>query len=216
MISKNLKNRVFTSILLLLIVILIFQINLFFVYTLIVLGVLSLLEFFDITKKIVKKKINYFLINFVFLFYLLIFCIILLFFYNHFQLKIAMFLILLCCIASDIGGFLFGNLFKGPKLTKISPNKTIIGAIGSLVLSCLVSLLIFKILSNDLKLKALIIGSTTSVACQTGDLFFSYLKRKAKIKDTGSFLPGHGGILDRIDGILLGVPVGILIIIYLS
>ena len=118
MISKNLKNRVFTSILLLLIVILIFQINLFFVYTLIVLGVLSILEFFDITKKIVKKKINYFLINFVFLFYLLIFCIILLFFYNHFQLKIAMFLILLCCIASDIGGFLFGNLFKGPKLTK--------------------------------------------------------------------------------------------------
>ena len=127
-----------------------------------------------------------------------------------------MFLILLCCIASDIGGFLFGNLFKGPKLTKISPNKTIIGAIGSLVLSCLVSLLIFKILSNDLKLKALIIGSTTSVACQTGDLFFSYLKRKAKIKDTGSFLPGHGGILDRLDGILLGVPVGILVIIYLS
>ena len=216
MISKNLKNRVFTSILLLLIVILIFQINLFFVYTLIVLGVLSLLEFFDITKKIVKKKINYFLINFVFLFYLLIFCIILLFFYNHFQLKIAMFLILLCCIASDIGGFLFGNLFKGPKLTKISPNKTIIGAIGSLVLSCLVSLLIFKILSNDLKLKALIIGSTTSVACQTGDLFFSYLKRKAKLKDTGNFLPGHGGVLDRIDGILFGLPIGFvtMILIY--
>ena len=216
MISKNFKNRIFTSMLLFLIVILIFQINLFFVYTLIVLGVLSILEFFDITKKIIKKKINYFLINFVFLFYLLIFCIILLFFYNHFQLKIAMFLILLCCIASDIGGFLFGNLFKGPKLTKISPNKTIIGAIGSIVLSCLVSLFIFKILSNDLIFKALIIGSTTSVACQIGDLFFSYLKRKAKIKDTGSFLPGHGGILDRLDGILLGVPAGIFIITYLS
>ena len=216
MISKNFKNRIFTSMLLLLIVILIFQINLFFVYTLIVLGVLSILEFFDITKKIIKKKINYFLINFVFLFYLFIFCIVLLFFYNHFQLKIAMFLILLCCIASDIGGFLFGKLFKGPKLTKISPNKTIIGAIGSIVLSCLVSLFIFKILSNDLIFKALIIGSTTSVACQIGDLFFSYLKRKAKIKDTGSFLPGHGGILDRLDGILLGVPAGIFIITYLS
>jgi len=215
MISQNLKKRIFTSIFLISILVLIFSINFLFVYSLIVLGVLSLLEFLDITKKIIKKKITLYFLNLIFSIYLSLFCIAFLFFYSNFHLKIIIFLILICCIASDIGGYVFGNLFKGPKLTKISPNKTITGAIGSLFLSCLILLFLFKILSLNLNFNILVIGIATSVGSQVGDLFFSYLKRKAKLKDTGSLLPGHGGILDRLDSILLGVPVGILTLNYL-
>ena len=215
MISQNLKKRIFTSIFLISILVLIFSINFLFVYSLIVLGVLSLLEFLDITKKIIKKKITLYFLNLIFSIYLSLFCIFFLFFYSNFHLKIIIFLILICCIASDIGGYVFGNLFKGPKLTKISPNKTITGAIGSLFLSCLILLFLFKILSLNLNFNILVIGIATSVGSQVGDLFFSYLKRKAKLKDTGSLLPGHGGILDRLDSILLGVPVGILTLNYL-
>ena len=125
------------------------------------------------------------------------------------------FVILIGCIGSDIGGFIFGNLFKGAKLTNISPNKTISGAIGSVIFSCIfISGIIFYFTQN-FNPKILIIGIITSIFCQLGDLFFSFLKRKAKIKDTGNLLPGHGGILDRIDGILLGVPFGYLSIIFI-
>ena len=118
--------------------------------------------------------------------------------------------ILLSTFLSDIGGYTFGKIFKGPKLTKISPKKTITGAFGSLIFSMvLMSGSIFYFTKNFSYL-ILILALLTSISCQLGDLFFSFLKRKAKIKDTGSFLPGHGGILDRIDGILFGVPVGLI------
>tara|TARA_B100001093_G_C26615790_1_gene922263 strand:- start:419 stop:844 length:426 start_codon:yes stop_codon:yes gene_type:complete len=131
------------------------------------------------------------------------------FFSNVLQLKIILYSLLIGCVASDIGGFVFGKLFNGPKLTKISPNKTISGAIGSIIFTSLaISISIFYFTKNFNYL-ILIICIITSVACQIGDLFFSFLKRKAKIKDTGNFLPGHGGVLDRLDGILFGVPIGI-------
>ena len=119
-------------------------------------------------------------------------------------------MVLLTCVASDIGGFIFGKIFKGPKLTKISPNKTISGAIGSLVFSSLFILMLIFYLTKNFDPYIIIIGCITSISCQIGDLFFSLLKRKSFLKDSGNFLPGHGGILDRIDGILLGVPVGFL------
>ena len=119
-------------------------------------------------------------------------------------------LILITCISTDIGGYIFGKIFKGKKLTKISPNKTYAGFIGSLILSLLVSYTFFSNLNIDQNyLQVTIILSLVS---QIGDLAISYLKRLAKIKDTGSFLPGHGGILDRIDGILLALPFGIILI----
>tara|TARA_Y100000591_G_scaffold274653_1_gene251059 strand:+ start:102 stop:518 length:417 start_codon:yes stop_codon:yes gene_type:complete len=127
---------------------------------------------------------------------------------NYIQIKLILFSFLFCCIASDIGGYIFGKILKGPKLTKISPKKTISGAVGSIVCSSLTLYIIFLFFLGNSNLKFLLIGAIVSIGCQFGDIFFSYLKRKAKLKDTGKFLPGHGGFLDRIDGILLGIPVG--------
>ena len=180
-------------------------------YFLIVIGVISLLEFFNMNLIISKKNhIKQLTINLIFISFIFSFCSFFFIFSYFIHLKILIFIILSTCIASDIGGFIFGKLFKGTKLTKISPNKTISGAIGSIIFSSSFTLLSFYYLTNNLDPFYLIIGITTSISAQCGDLFFSYLKRKSYLKDTGNFLPGHGGILDRIDGILLGLPVGFL------
>ena len=214
MISKNFSNRISTSILLFLLIYLIFKFDFIFFYSLIVLGVLSLIEFLSLTKKFIKRKLIYSIINIFYLLYITFFITIILFFYSSYQTKLILFSLLLCCAASDIGGFIFGKIFKGPKLSKISPNKTISGSLGSIFLSSAVLSLIFYYFMTNFNFIILLVSLLTSISCQTGDLFFSYLKRKAKIKDTGNFLPGHGGVLDRLDGILLGVPVGIFAIIY--
>ena len=122
--------------------------------------------------------------------------------------------VIIICILTDIGGFIFGKIFKGKKLTKISPNKTYAGAIGSLFLTLVFSIIYsFSLSLTDLKV-IIFISILISLISQIGDLFISYLKRKAKLKDTGDILPGHGGILDRIDGILFAVPSGIILINY--
>ena len=169
------------------------------------------------TKKIYyREKLKIFLLNSLFFIYIFIFSSAFLMFSNFFHFKILLFILLFTCIASDIGGFVFGKFFKGPKLTKISPNKTIAGSIGSVLLSSIVFILILYYFTKNFGSQTLIIGILTSVSCQLGDLFFSYFKRKSKLKDTGNLLPGHGGILDRVDGILLGMPVGFitLLLIY--
>ena len=208
--SKNLKKRIYTSLALVFLMYLTLSFNSILVFSLLIISVLSLLEFFNIIKKITKKKIYLILFKSVFIIYVIIFSLMFFSFSNFFQLKILLFSLLFGCVASDIGGFVFGRIFKGPRLTKISPNKTISGAIGSLIFTCIiVSVSIFYFTKNFSYL-ILIISVMTSIGCQLGDLFFSYLKRKSKLKDTGNLLPGHGGILDRIDGILLAVPVGLL------
>jgi phosphatidate cytidylyltransferase len=131
--SINLKKRINTSIVLFSILILIFYFNFILLFTLIVLGVLSVIEFFDINNKIIKNKIYLFIINILFVVYIFIFCFIFFYFSNFLYLKIILFTFLLGCVASDIGGYIFGNVFKGPKLTKISPKKTISGSIGSII-----------------------------------------------------------------------------------
>ena len=127
--------------------------------------------------------------------------------------KFLLFSILLGCIGSDIGGYIVGNLIKGPVNKNKSKNN--FSAIGSIVFSTSLIFISIYYFLNYFSFNVILIGILTSIACQSGDLFFSYLKRKAGIKDTGNFLPGHGGILDRLDGILLGVPVGIILFIYL-
>ena len=113
-------------------------------------------------------------------------------------------------ILSDIGGYIFGKTFGGKKLTKISPNKTYSGALGSLILSLLsLPILVFiqknflnEMLINFLQLNFYIFTLLTSLIAQTGDIIVSYWKRKFNIKDTGKIFPGHGGVLDRIDGLI--------------
>ncbi len=216
MITNNLKKRIYTSLVLLILVIVIFSFDIMLTYSLLVLSVLSLLEFIEISKKTFKNKINVILSNIFFITYIFIFCLIFLYFSTNILSKYILFILLLGCVASDLGGFIFGKLFNGPKLTKISPNKTYAGALGSLILTSLVINILSFYFLNNFNFKILILALVVSTSCQLGDLLFSLLKRKAKLKDTGNFLPGHGGVLDRIDGILLGLPVGFLTIIILN
>ena len=210
MILNNFKKRFLTSLFLLLLFFLIFKSYIILNYCLIVLGVLSILEFLNLSRKIFKNKLGLILLNIFFISYIFIFCFIFLMFFNNTLLKYTLSIILFGCIASDIGGFIFGKIFKGPKLTKISPNKTYSGAIGSIVLTLITFLFSFYYFLKIFNLDTIILALVVSIFCQLGDLLFSLLKRKAKLKDTGNILPGHGGVLDRLDGIYLGVPVGIL------
>ena len=214
--SINLKKRINTSIVLFSILFLIFYFNFILLFTLFVLGVLSVIEFFDINNKIIKNKIYLFIINILFVVYIFIFCLIFFYFSNFLYLKIILFTFLLGCVASDIGGYIFGNVFKGPKLTKISPKKTISGSIGSIIFTNLTISILFFYFTNNFNYTIIIIGTLTSISCQFGDIFFSFLKRKAKIKDTGNFLPGHGGILDRLDGIIFGIPLSFIALALLN
>ena len=127
--------------------------------------------------------------------------------------NLIIFYLFLICIFSDIGGFIFGKTFKGKKLTKISPNKTISGSVGSFILPLILIPIFFQFLTDKFQniYELIIIAVIVSFFCQFGDLLFSYLKRKAKVKDTGDILPGHGGILDRIDGIIVAVPIGMIL-----
>ena len=216
MITNNLKKRIFTTVLLFILLFLIYNFNFFLIYTLIVLGVLSSIEFYNAIDKIIKSKLLTLSMNSIFTIFVSVFCYLFLFFSFNAQLKLILFIILLGCIFSDIGGYLFGKTFGGPKLTKISPNKTIAGSVGSLLISATTVFVLFFIFFGIYSLNILFVGLITSLACQMGDLFFSYLKRKAKFKDFGKYLPGHGGVLDRLDGIFFGVPSGLLALAILN
>ena len=212
--TKNLKKRIGTSLILLFLLSLMFIKNFIFIYCLIVIGVISILEFIKINLIIFEKnRVYYSLIIFLFISYIFFTFLALIAFSSLFNFKIFIFLILLICIISDVGGYVFGKIFKGPKLTKISPKKTISGSIGSFLSSSIIPFLLINFLTNSINFDILILGFLISLGCQLGDLFFSYLKRKSSLKDTGNFLPGHGGVLDRIDGMLLGIPTGFIILL---
>lgn len=209
---KNLNKRLYTSVFLILLLIVIFIYKPILIFFLLIIGNLSIIEFSQIVKKIFKNAFYRLIFNSVFIIYIFLISIIFFIFSNFLISKIILFILVVCCIASDTGGYIFGNFFKGPKLTKISPNKTIIGAAGSLILTVSILQLIYFYFYSKLNLDVVLIGLIVSLACQIGDIFFSYLKRKAKVKDTSNFLPGHGGILDRIDGVLVAVPVGLILL----
>ena len=130
--------------------------------------------------------------------------------------------VFLICISTDIGGYVFGKFFKGPKLSKISPNKTYSGVIGSFIFTLITTLFLINeyivpvstniLTSNNFYI--LIYSMILSLASQAGDLLISYFKRISGQKDTGNLIPGHGGILDRIDGMILAFPIFFLINLY--
>ena len=215
MIERNLKERVITSILLLVLTTLIFYSKFMLLYTLIVLGVLSIIEFTNLINKISKKTLFKFFLILIFIVCIFLFTFFFFYFSSFFQLKVLLFLILLTCIASDIGGFIVGKIFKGPKLTKLSPKKTKSGSVGSFLFSSIFFSVGMFYFTNTINIKIILVGLLTSMICQMGDLFFSFLKRKSNVKDTGNFFPGHGGVLDRLDGIFFGLPFGFIFLILL-
>ena len=212
---SNLNKRILTSLPLLTSAIFAIYNNNILVLILFIISVVLIYEFLNILKNIFKSnKINSFIFLNLFILYICLFASQIYFFLTgDSENKQNVFLfILLICISTDIGGYVFGKIFKGKKLTSISPNKTYAGMIGSFVCSLLICMLFVKYLnfSNYLIIFTFLI----SLVSQAGDLFISYLKRKGNIKNTGDFLPGHGGMLDRLDGMIFAVPLGIKIFIF--
>ena len=214
---NELKKRIFTSILLFSTLLVSFiEIKILYIL-LLTINFLVLYELLKIFKKIYNVNKFFQFVSLLFsILYITSFSLIILVFLNQsFEInKIKILFLIFICIATDIGGFTFGKIIGGKKITKISPNKTYSGLIGSYVFALFVGSLFYyiqnDIYSIDINIFFFVI--IVSSISQIGDLIISYFKRKAKIKDTGSFLPGHGGILDRIDGILFALPIGIILI----
>tara|TARA_B110000483_G_scaffold141723_1_gene169204 strand:+ start:847 stop:1509 length:663 start_codon:yes stop_codon:yes gene_type:complete len=217
--GSNIKKRIITSIFLIFLLVLMFFYSYIMIISVIIISIIAWIEFYALISKIFKKKeTKYKILRFfckaISLFYLSA-LVYLIFVIESDQLNLKMYLLfsVLVAIMSDIGGLVFGRIFKGKKLTKISPNKTISGSIGSLIFSMLLIPFNYEGLLNKNLLSIFIIIIVISIISQLGDLFISFLKRKAKVKDTSDILPGHGGILDRIDGIIFAIPVGIFLFI---
>ncbi len=135
------------------------------------------------------------------------------------DISLSLFLfITLMCVSTDIGGYMFGKIFKGPKLTKLSPNKTYSGLIGGYLLSIIFAIFfieytyVFGLNDIEFSIKTFIIVFLISTISQIGDIIISYFKRLSKIKDAGKIIPGHGGLLDRIDGMIFVFPTTYLVL----
>ena len=210
--TKEFKKRIITSAILVAIVLNCLFINNF--SWLLLLSIVSFIcwfEFINLVKRIWKKKpiiIFPIILSFLFLY---------LFILTAYKIRIeegavAILFVLGICIFSDIGGYIIGKSFGGKKLTKISPNKTVSGSFGSFLFSLFpLGVLMILGLEENFSEKMILYCLLLSLACQLGDLIISYFKRLAKVKDTGSILPGHGGMLDRIDGIIFAIPSVIII-----
>ena len=213
----ELKKRIITSILLIILLIAMFLYDFILLTALIIMGVISWIEFISLITKIYKKKDfkNEFL-RFVYkavsLFYIfLLVYLIIDIRINSSDLIIIIMYSILVSIMTDIGGLIVGKKFKGKKLTKISPKKTISGSVGSFIFALtLVPFFTGKFITHSF-IELIIITITISLISQIGDLFISFLKRKARVKDTSDLLPGHGGVLDRIDGIIFAIPIGFIL-----
>ena len=191
------------------------------IVSLIIIAMITWVEFYMLISKILlkdsfKNKLLRFLYKSISLLYLSFLVFFIFSIESHYlNLKIYLLYAIFISILSDIGGLIFGKAFGGRKLTKISPNKTISGLIGSFLFSLTLVPFIYKYLGNINLFSLIFIVIIISLTTQLGDLFISYLKRKAKVKDTSNILPGHGGFLDRIDGIIFAIPVGILLFNYI-
>ena len=202
--EKELQKRILTSIIIIPIsLFFIIKGSVFFILFLVILFFIASLEWMKIVKKIEFKLLGIFFLFFSFYS---------VYFIRDSDISI-FFLVFLICIATDIGGYVFGKIFKGPKITKISPNKTYSGMIGGFLLSIVLSYFFiekyssFWIEQNFAKnLSLVLIVFFISSVSQIGDLIISYFKRLSKIKNTGNILPGHGGLLDRIDGMIFAFP----------
>ena len=224
MINTELKKRILSSLFLIPITFFfIFQNNFFFIFFLSIIFLVSSYEWIKMNKKDLIKIVGiYYLFFAFFMAYFL---------RDKFSLGIFI-LILIICIFTDLGGYILGKIFKGPKLTKISPKKTYSGSLGGFVLSIISAIIYIKyttigeatyfnllvLTNNNLVIDKMffLFILFISLVSQVGDLIISYFKRLEKVKNTGKLLPGHGGLLDRIDGIIFAIPISYLLIIFLK
>ena len=217
--NKELRNRIFSSIIIApLTIYLIYKGSFIFFFFILLCYFISVYEW-----TLMSKKKRYFLPGVIFLTFSFINVYLLRYnFSNEISLYL-FFFVVFTCVFTDIGGYLFGKVFKGPKLTKISPNKTIAGVIGSYLLPIFFINFFFNnffssfFLNNTyiFKMNIFILILLVSTVSQIGDLIISYFKRISNINDTGKIIPGHGGILDRIDGMIFAIPFFYLIIKFL-
>ena len=213
MINKELQKRILSSIILIPVsFFFIIQGSFSFIFFLSLIFLITSLEWFKMTKDNELIKI----FGLFFLFFSFFSTIYL---RQFIGLNFFLFLIIVC-IFTDIGGYIFGKTFKGPRLTKVSPKKTYSGVIGSFLISLIFGLVYIKYLGQKSRILLeidlifiILLILLISLISQVGDLIISYFKRKAKIKDTGKILPGHGGFLDRIDGIIFVMPLTYLCIL---
>ena len=225
--SQNLLKRIITSIILLsLLFIISFSHQNVFIMAILIIGLIICVEANNLFSKLLFTKIlkkNSFFDKFnskFFIFNIIVFCYIFFIFcglsYEIHKSEGAVFFlyIISICFFTDIGGYVVGKTVGGKKLSKISPNKTISGTIGSFLFSIIPLLFLLNIVYLDLtpNFSNILFCLLISLVSQSGDLFISFLKRKAKIKDTGKILPGHGGVLDRLDGIIFAVPFSYLLL----
>lgn len=205
MISKNFIKRTLSSIILIpLALFIIFYESILFNFFIIIFWVIANYEWHKMTGNFFLKCAGSIFLIFSF--------------YSAFSLKdyldyeyFYLLFVISLCIATDLGGYVFGKILKGPKLTSISPKKTYSGFIGAIILSIIVSLIFYKYdykfgISIQLNYDFIILIVLISVLSQIGDLTISFFKRLAKISDTGNIIPGHGGLLDRIDGMIFAIP----------
>ena len=157
--------------------------------------------------QMMTKKKSYKIYGFIFLIFS---------FYTLYELSLEIFyvfFVIIICISTDIGGYVFGKIFKGPKLTKISPNKTYAGMIGGYFLSLVCLTIISNLIDHQIPIQFFLITILLSTVSQVGDIIISYFKRLSKIKNTGNIIPGHGGLLDRIDGMIFAFPIFYLVVL---
>jgi phosphatidate cytidylyltransferase len=217
--GNELKKRISTSAFLMSLLTAMYFYSFVMIIALIVIAMIVWIEFYALISKILpRNKLKDKLLRFVFKAISLLYLSLLVYFIFSIEsyypnLKLYLLYSVLVAVLSDIGGLVIGKTFKGKKLTKFSPNKTVSGSIGSFIFSLfLIPFFQGKLIAYSL-LILIIITILISLTSQLGDLFLSFLKRKAKVKDTSDILPGHGGFLDRVDGIIFAIPIGILLFI---
>ena len=209
----NLLKRLLSSIILIpLVFYVVIKGSMIFNFFLIILLSISIYEWINMNKFNIQKIIG--VIYLIFSFFTI-------FLFRNINIDYNIFyflLVAIICISSDLGGYIFGKILKGPKLISISPNKTYAGVFGAYTLSIFFSYLFYKFIlhiddniSQNIFFFMVIISIST--ISQVGDLILSYFKRIAKIKDTGNIIPGHGGILDRIDGVIFAYPFSYMLIL---
>ena len=213
--KNEFKKRLLTSFLIVpLVLFFVIKGSFFFTFFLSIVFLISVYEWIEITKNSYVLRIT----GVIFIFFSI--CAAYLF-RSEQGVHIFLFVIIIS-IFTDLGGYIFGKIFKGPKLTKISPNKTYSGVFGSFFFSIIAGFSYFNFFIENIALReeqyieVIFFIFFISLISQIGDLIISFFKRMAKIKNTGKILPGHGGLLDRIDGIIFTIPTSFAIFNYIN